>query len=175
MAALAGRRIDAAGEPKRFPAERIPAVKIALHDLFQKEQLQILVSSAACGADLLALEIAMQLSMRCHVVLPFAPDKFRVTSVIDRPGDWGELYDIIIKKVIYDQTLVVLDGDGNDAALYTAATKRIIHDALLMAAPRLPLAVTVWEGKPKKGVDATADFRDTAKIEGLAERTVLTC
>jgi hypothetical protein len=60
--ALAGRRIDAPGaDPPRFPLERVSAVRRRLADLLVQEQATALVCSAACGADLAALEAAEQL------------------------------------------------------------------------------------------------------------------
>jgi hypothetical protein len=51
--ALAGRRIDA--------LEHVSAVRRRLADLLVQEQATALVCSAACGADLAALEAAEQL------------------------------------------------------------------------------------------------------------------
>ena len=48
-----------------------------------------LIRSAACGADLLALDIAGEFGVERHVVLPFAVQAFRASSVTDRPGEWG--------------------------------------------------------------------------------------
>ena len=56
VVALAGRRIDAPGaDPPRFPPERVPAVRQRLVDMLAAEQAAVLVCSAACGADLVAL------------------------------------------------------------------------------------------------------------------------
>ena len=88
--ALAGRRIDAADtNPPRFPLEAVPTVRRRLADLLAKERAVALVCSAACGADLMALEEAERLGLRRRIVLPFPPERFRKTSVIDRPGDWA--------------------------------------------------------------------------------------
>ena len=32
-----------------------------------------------------------------YVLLPAQPEQFRKTSVTDRPGDWGTLYDKVLK------------------------------------------------------------------------------
>ena len=57
--ALAGRRVDAAdaSEP-RFPLASVPLVRDRLHAFFTERPAAALVSSAACGADLVALEVA---------------------------------------------------------------------------------------------------------------------
>ena len=70
--------------------------------------MQVVVSSAACGADLLALEQAGGLGLRRRVVIPFDRERFRAGSVVDRPGDWGGLYDSILDAVGAQGDLVVL-------------------------------------------------------------------
>src|SRR5581483_7775479 len=94
VVALAGRRIDGAKtQPPRFPLNQVHEVSRRLGDALRKVRAVALVCSAACGADLVALKEAEQLGLRRRIVLPFAKDKFRETSVIDRPGDWGRIYD----------------------------------------------------------------------------------
>jgi hypothetical protein len=41
-------------------------------------------SSAACGADIIASEVASEIGLRRRIVLPFARDLFRETSANDR-------------------------------------------------------------------------------------------
>src|SRR6476646_7796432 len=61
-AALAGRRIDAAdSEKSRFPLANVSLVRDRLRELFIKRGVDTLVCSAACGADLVALEVAEHL------------------------------------------------------------------------------------------------------------------
>jgi hypothetical protein len=92
--ALAGRRIDASGTtPPRFPLSNVEEVRSRLAGAFVRLHAVGLVCSGACGADLVALEAAEQLGMRRRVVLPFVPDRFRKSSVVDRPGDWGRVFD----------------------------------------------------------------------------------
>ena len=94
VVALAGRRIDLPeAQVSRFPLENVQEVGRRICEALYKMHAVALVCSAACGADLVALEQAKQLGLRRRIVLPFAPEKFRETSVVDRPGDWGPLYD----------------------------------------------------------------------------------
>src|SRR5581483_516289 len=79
--ALAGRRIDARDSAsRRFPPENITMVRERLGMLFKAQQAEVLISSAACGADLLALEEAGAQGMRRRIVLPFSAERFRTTS-----------------------------------------------------------------------------------------------
>jgi hypothetical protein len=179
--ALAGRRIDApSADLPRFPLDRVPSVRQQLVDLLVEERATALVCSAACGADLVALEAAEQLALRRRIVLPFARDRFRGTSVTDRPGGWEPVFDRIIEAAKAAGDLVVLHSSDDDDKAYAAANEAIIREAQKLALAegvgssiRL-LAAIVWEGAPRAGSDATDDFRKLAQQAGFEERMVLT-
>ena len=158
--ALAGRRIDAEGaDPARFPLSQVEAVRRRLNSLMVEQQIGAVVCSAACGDDLVALEEAGRLGVRRRVVLPFAKERFRETSVVDRPGDWGEVYDRVIADVEASGDLVELApgaGDENDS--YRAANEAIIKEAETIAGPGERIAAVVWEGAPRSKSDATRRF-----------------
>jgi hypothetical protein len=167
--ALAGRRIDAEGaDTPRFPLSQVDAVRRRLHDLFVSQPIGALVCSAACGADLVALEEAGKLGIRRRVVLPFAKERFRQTSVVDRPGNWGEVYDHVIADVETRGDLIVLPrmvGDEDDA--YQAANEAIIQEAETIAGSGERMAVIVWEGSARSKSDATDAFRKQAEEAGF--------
>jgi len=174
VAALAGRRIDAKdAKVAQFPLANVPIVKLALAELLRKEHVSLLICSAACGADLLALDAALDANIRCRVVLPFDPKRFRQTSVIDRPGDWGILYERVIRVVKSEGYLIVLSGDTSDELSYHRANEVIVQQALT-ASKTAPLAILVWEGQPRHKDDATAAFRSLALRAGMLERAVPT-
>src|SRR5215467_7835009 len=132
--ALAGRRVDApnAKEP-RFPPQNLGVVKERLRDLFIRRKATALVCSAACGADLVALQVAEDLRIKRTVILPYKPDIFRRTSVVDRPGDWGEPYDRIIAQVQKTNNLVILGYAEDDSAAYSATNHAILDCATKIA------------------------------------------
>jgi hypothetical protein len=180
--ALAGRRIDAPDtNPPRFPLQNVPMVQRRLAALFSAEHAEALVCSAACGADLVALEEAERLGLRRRIVLPFPPERFRETSVTDRPGDWGPAFDRLIAAAEAAGDLVILPstGDDNDAA-YAAANRAIIREAEALAratsqAPPLRLiGVIVWEGSAREGTDASGGLQKLATEAGFEERSLLT-
>jgi hypothetical protein len=128
--ALAGRRIDLPGpKPPRFPLERVPKVGQLIADRLLSVSAQVLVCSGACGADLVALEEAARLGLRRRIVLPFGAERFRGTSVIDRPGEWGPIFDRQIVAVFAANDLVVLEGGADNDAAYTKANEAIIREA----------------------------------------------
>jgi len=157
IVALAGRRIDAPdADPPRFPLDRAPAVRAALLALFRERRATMLVSSAACGADLLALDAARELGMRLRVILPFDRATFREQSVTDRPGDWGPLYDEVCDAA--EVIELGLDPENGQQA-YEATTLRILDEAAL--------AVAVSDGASRGAEDLTEYFVRQAQQRGL--------
>jgi hypothetical protein len=180
--AVAGRRIDAPdADSPRFPLENVPLVRSRLAALFSTEHAEAVVCSAACGADLIALEEAERLGLRRRIVLPFPPERFRETSVTDRPGEWGPAFDRLIAAAEATDDLVILQStNGSDDAAYAAANQAIIREAEALAQalpggvqPRL-IAVIVWEGSAREGTDASGGLRNLAAQAGFEERSLLT-
>jgi hypothetical protein len=153
IVALAGRRIDKKDQdPPRFPsdAESVELVRQRIREKLSNLQPSALVSSAACGADLLGLGEAGKLGIRRRVILPFARDRFRVSSVIDRPGEWGPLYDAVLNEVHAAGDLVIAPFVPEDTA-YLRTNHIIIEEALRLgkALQEECLAIRVWEGKTR--------------------------
>ena len=179
VVALAGRRTDADGAPARFPLDQAPRVKGRLTRLLRALQPDAIVCSAACGADLLALEAAMALKIPVTIVLPFAPEQFRETSVVDRPGDWGRRFDAVMKRATNgataDRIHVIEPPAGGDDDAYQVATDAILDDAQKLAGEESELvAVVVWEGDSRGEGDLTEYFRQDALKRGFTEKVILT-
>ncbi len=183
VVALAGRRIDADGAPVRFPLKQAPSVKGRLTRLLRALQPDALVCSAACGADLLAIEAAMALKIPVTIVLPFAPEQFRETSVVDRPGNWGLRFDAVMKRATSgataDRIHVIEPPAGRDDDAYQEATDVILDDAQKLAGEAAGeeselVAVVVWEGASRGEGDLTEYFRQGALKRGFTEKVILT-
>ncbi len=167
--ALAGRRIDLpdAGAA-RFPLRNVDLVRCRLRSLFAPHREATLVCSAACGADLLALETAGALGWRRLVILPFDRDRFRETSVTDRPGDWGALYDRILDEVMQAGGLRIGWSAAGEQA-YERAAGLILDEAARLAAGcgETPTAVVVWDGREHPPADGSKRFADAAEARGM--------
>jgi hypothetical protein len=181
VVAVAGRRVDVADAPTvRFPYGNSETVRSALLRTLESAVPLLVVASAACGSDLLALDAASAMGIRTRIVLPFAPDVFRETSVIDRPNPdyWASLYRRLIAEAHERGDLILLDRDRNDQNAYVAANQEIIAEALRAANKRAPpahlVAVIAWEGKPRGEDDATDDFRRAALQRGFAVKEIST-
>jgi hypothetical protein len=176
--ALAGRRVDALdAKLARFPStpENLETVHKRILELLQAKRASTLVSSAACGADLLALSAAQSLGVRRIIVLPFEREKFRKTSVTDRPGEWGSLYDGIVDEVQKAGDLQTLHLRSEEEA-YAEATHVIVDEAISLGQKlRVPVvAVLVWDGKSRGKGDLTEEFGRYAKSKKVAVIEVMT-
>ncbi|MDR3704013.1 MAG: hypothetical protein P4L56_30470 [Candidatus Sulfopaludibacter sp.] len=167
--ALAGRRIDLpeAGAA-RFPLRNVDLVRCRLRALFAPHRGATLICSAACGADLLALETAGALGWRRLVILPFDRDRFRETSVTDRPGDWGGLYDQIVDQAMRSGGLRIGSSPAVERA-FDSAAGLILDEAARLAAGggEGPTAVVVWDGREHPPGDFTKRFADAAQARGM--------
>jgi hypothetical protein len=174
--ALAGRRVDSAdAKEPRFPLQNVESVRARARAVFREKGATTLVSSAACGADLIALSEAGQLGLRRRVILPFERRRFRETSVTDRPGEWGPLYDQVLDAMEAEGDLVILQNGSEDEA-YSAANRAILDEAVELAeAVHEPAtAVLIWDGVPRGDHDLTEEFGAEARKRGLAVTEVRT-
>jgi hypothetical protein len=177
IVALAGRRIDSAdAELSRFPLRNAGRVREDLHNLLVRLKPLALVSSAACGADLLALDEAGALGIRRRVILPFDPEQFLETSVIDRPGEWRSTYERVIAEVTAASDLLIVSKEiGGDESYSLASSVILDQSSDLSKYFGLPVtAVVVWDGRSRGPDDLTAGFRTDAERRGFEINEILT-
>jgi hypothetical protein len=179
--ALAGRRIDPGKAlSPRFPEANVEGVRTALRRMFEKMAPALLIASAACGSDLLGLDAASSLGIRVRIVIPFAPEVFRRTSVVDRPpaAYWGALYDKLLAEAVKCDDLTILDRNPDDTGAYRDANQVIISETVIAAQnaepPAQPTAVVVWEGGARGGGDATDHFLRLALERGFSVAQIST-
>jgi hypothetical protein len=181
VVAFAGRRVDPDNpEAVRFPFKNKDALCAVISDVLKVKRADVLIASAACGSDLMALQAASDLGLKTRIVLPFAPETFRQTSVTDRPNPevWGRLYDRLTAEAASRGDLIVLDCDAGEDSAYTAANKAIVEEAVRTAAatvlPMRRLALIAWEGAIRGPQDATVDFADRARDQGFTVKAIST-
>ena len=175
VAAAAGRRVDSTkADVVRFPSSNVEVVRSRLSARLQANRVEVLVASAACGADLLALDAANDLGLESVIVLPFAVEVFRRQSVTDRPDGetfWGPLFDKLVTPRPRVR-LTVLDGSAARAEqAFAAVNERLVHETLEVAqrTARSALAIVAWDGVPRPAgeLDLTAHFRAAADASGI--------
>jgi hypothetical protein len=87
--AFAGHMIDAPDRPTpRFPAALAPAVAAAIRERLARTHLPVVYTSAACGADLIFVEAALDIGAEVNIVLPFDSEDFVRTSVAPGGDGW---------------------------------------------------------------------------------------
>jgi hypothetical protein len=173
----AGNRVDEPGRtPPRFPPERERRVRKRFEALLDLG-VDSVVTAAAAGSDLLLVEVALERSIPVHVVLPFAPGKFRDESVADRGERWAQSYDRTLDAVGREiaGSLLVLDFDPDDAG-FRATNGALLEHACLLSPGRV-LAVAVRPRERRGPPSVTDDFVERAERRGLfvVEIDPLTC
>jgi hypothetical protein len=166
--AVAGRRVDPADTKQvRFPLKNVALVHERVGAMLRKEGATVVACSAACGADLVALGEARVLQLRKRVVLPFAEEKFRESSVVDRPGDWGPIYDEVLSEVKAAGDLVILKEMPEEEA-YVAANTGILDEAGKIAGQNgdAVTAALIWNGESRGADDITEQFGNEARKRG---------
>ena len=80
------------------------------------------------------------------------------TYVIDRPGEWGPLYDQVLDEVEAAGDLVILQNGPEDEA-YSAANHAILDEAvgLAKAAHEPEMVVLMWDRLSRGHHDLTED------------------
>ncbi|MBB4860331.1 hypothetical protein HNO88_003674 [Novosphingobium chloroacetimidivorans] len=115
-------------------------------------------------ADLIAIDLAMELDIARHIVLAGDVDDFRARSVAP---EWQWLFD----RVVSSSAIETVSAGSYDA-LYRAVTRRLLELATVTAAPEPALALVVWDGPKASTFDHTADFAGLAGVSGMAIRHI---
>lgn len=164
----AGRRVDAPGATApRFPQQNVPVVRQSIEEFLLRKKPPAIVCSAACGSDLLLLDesLALELAGRIpalkrYVLLSSSPQEFRASSVTDRPGDWGEIYDKVLQKSTV-QVMKVPPGDEG----YLQVNLDLLEKAQMVAKElKAKLeALVIWNMESRGADDVTAHFLSQAE------------
>lgn len=176
IVAIAGRRIDPVNATQeRFPSRMAGSVKLRLLNIFKSIRASHVVSSGACGTDLLALQAAFDLNIPSTMVLPFDSVTFKSTSVTDRPGDWGDIYEEILHHLKLTGDVIEMNYLPDDPAAYENTNLLILDHAREKAASPATnneqlLALIVWEGQPKDSDDTTYHFMQEAQKRNFLTR-----
>lgn len=168
----AGRRVDAADATvPRFPASEVAEVRRKIQKLFSQYKPRAVVCSAACGADLIVLDVAGSRHLERFVLLPSEPEEFRRTSVTDRPGNWGHLYDQVLKT----STVEVLKlPEGQQGYLETNLRLLDRGQALAGKYSTSTEALVVWDKKTRGPDDVTGHFLEQAKLRKIPVTEIAT-
>ncbi|HEX5570685.1 MAG TPA: hypothetical protein VFX31_04810 [Ktedonobacterales bacterium] len=182
IVAVAGRRIDASGaQPPRFPLGRRQQTAHTIAAALERLGATTIVSSAACGADLLTLRVAREHGLRRRIILPYRAEWFLDDSVTDRPGRWKSLYWSLIEEARASDDLLTLDFPRGSDDAFRSANEMIVSEAQRLAheaSPSDPAAalggLIVWEGAPRGPDDVTAHLKERLEHAGARVEVALT-
>ncbi|MDE2004548.1 MAG: hypothetical protein KGJ25_13580, partial [Betaproteobacteria bacterium] len=143
-----GHMIDAIGRAEpRFPAELAPAVDAAIRERLASLRQPIVYVSAACGADLIFIEAALDSGAEVNIVLPFDREDFLRTSVAIGGDGWVQRFDAALARasrvimateeshlgddVLFEYAATLLEGLAmlRAAQLETSASMLCVMDA----------------------------------------------
>ena len=169
---LAGRRIDQPdARTPRFPLGVVPTVRTRLSAYFRRHRPLAVVCGAACGVDLLALDEASQLGIRRRVVVAGDLEEYKRSSVTDRPGSWGPLFDQVMAEVTAAGDLVIVDQHRLGDVGYAHLNESILDQAEALdqtfGRGTRPTALLVWDGQSRGTGDVTEKFAQAARMRGL--------
>ena len=188
--AFAGRRIDAPqASPSRFPLSEVHRVCRQVEIVLREQRVTLVVGSAACGADLIVLQVAQQIGIRFRILLPCSRELFRATSVEDRPWseewNWGRLYDQLMDLAQQVGDLKILEGLPEGHLGYQAVTEALVREAIALGerpsrlaggyGPVQVQALMIWDGQSRGPHDLTLHFSEEARAQGLPLVEILTC
>ncbi|GMO60148.1 hypothetical protein BwSF12_77550 [Bradyrhizobium ottawaense] len=177
--AVAGRRVDPQGaSASRFPVSRVEQVRSLILSRLSQGDIRKIVCSAACGADLLTLDVAADLSIAARIILPSTTESFKISSVLDRAPQqaWSEMYDRAVSAAAKRGDLILNVGD-NSSTDYGAVNDAILDSACSLAGgnPSSVVALIIWDGQPHPDErDLTVEFKNDAEVRRFALEQILT-
>lgn len=168
VALFTGHLIDRPGKPVRFPHSRIEAVQAELQRVADENRVGFCFAAAACGGDLLFLKAAQNRDAECHIVLPLPPEQFREASVdVDPHRDWSMEFDQSLEQAT---DVTVVNDFSRDAQPVHFAYANLVMTGLAMLHARSlgaeVVPVTVWDGKPSRGIGGTGSLVEIWKQLG---------
>lgn len=172
VVAFAGHMIDAPGRTEaRFPPALASAVHAALREQLARLHQPIVYTSAACGADLIFIEAALEIGAEVNVVLPFDRKDFVRTSVAVGGNGWAERFDAALAHA--SRVIMATEEShlGDDVLFEHAAMLlegfSVLRASQLQATPTL-LCVIDAESAGRVG-GAHASFERWAKHVGAPQ------
>jgi hypothetical protein len=159
-----GHMIDTPGRTRRrFAPEMEAAVQAEIRQRMQQLAPVAAYGSAACGADILCLESALELGAELHIVLPFPVESFLATSVeLRKGGRWGERFRHLLTNA--SEVLVISEHPPDGDVSAYEYTNLIIAGLAKLRAQMLDTrlqGLAVWDGSD------TGDRGGTASVVKL--------
>ena len=158
VAIFTGHMVDAPDRSDpRFPLHMEPAVRDAIGRWLDANDVQIGVSSAACGGDILFQEALIERGSESHIILPFREELFLKTSVSHPQANWEDRFAKVVRNAT--TTIRAARDQTEEHAIAYSYTNKIIAGIARIRASELDtdlFGLAVWDGKPG-AMGGTAD------------------
>ena len=160
VAVFSGHMLDRPGRSEpRFPPELEPAVAQLLREKLGELEVGEGYASAACGGDLLFLEVLQDLGATTHIVLPYERDAFVRESVdITADGTWKLRFDLAMRAA-GENVSVVSPHPVEAGGISYEFANWILHGLASMRAEQLAtelVGIAVWNGRQGDGPGGTS-------------------
>ena len=165
---FSGHMIDKADRPEpRFPPGMEPLVTEAIAkklDALSLSSGDLVITSGACGSDLLFVENCLARGVRVEMCIPFDAPAFLQSSVAFAGEAWQQRFNAAthhpsLKLYVMPEYL----GPAPDGANAYARTNRWMLFTALAYGPDKVRFVSLWDGKKGDGAGGTEDMVATVK------------
>jgi class 3 adenylate cyclase/tetratricopeptide (TPR) repeat protein len=170
-----GHMIDAPGrnEP-RFPPHMAEEVRRRIRSKIERIRPAAAYGSAACGADILCLEVVRELGGELHIVLPFPAEQFRSESVeFCGQGDWGERFQRLLDDA--SEVMVISEKPPPCGASTFEYANLVMTGLARLRSQVLDTklhGIAVWDGSIAGDVGGTSSVVDMWREYGVATQQV---
>ena len=170
-----GHMIDAPGrnEP-RFPPHMAEEVRRRIRSKIERLRPAAAYGSAACGADILCLEVVRELGGELHIVLPFPAEQFRSESVeFCGQGDWGERFQRLLDDA--SEVMVISEKPPPCGASTFEYANLVMTGLARLRSQVLDTklhGIAVWDGSIAGDVGGTSSVVDMWRQYGVATEQV---
>jgi class 3 adenylate cyclase/tetratricopeptide (TPR) repeat protein len=149
IVAFSGHVLDQPGSNRRFPPEAEEIAKKEIAAALDEMGASCGYSSAACGTDILFLEIMIERGAETHIFLPFAKEEFIETSVRRAGGNWVSRFEAVLDQATSIH-YVTKDGYNCEDTLYTFCNDVLLGFAAMRGRgmDENPRLLVFWDGQP---------------------------
>lgn len=169
-----GHLIDAAGRKEpRFPPEKELLVRAAVEQqLLQltkntSEKL-IGITGAACGSDILFLELCESFEIHTEIYLALPKEEFKRQSVSYAGKQWDERFERLIQKT---PVHIVSKHEDENESVWEKANLAMLNRALKNG-PQHMTMIAVWNGSIGDGKGGTEHMVKVSKAAGASVKII---
>ena len=166
-----GHMIDAPErKEQRFPQQMAEEVRRRIRSKIERLRPAAAYGSAACGADILCLEVVRELGGELHIVLPFPAEQFRPASVeFCGQGDWGDRFQRLLDDA--SEVMVISEKPPPSGASTFEYANLVMTGLARLRSQVLDTnlhGLAIWDGSIAGDVGGTSSVVDMWRRYGVA-------